>query len=109
MNILIALCKPIPANGRKPTIRECMEFKQKLELSVTLSGAWTLGWSDANGKKTPQIKFTQDKQDRGVTYYFQAVYPQTKSQTKKFIAAPSKPDISPPNLDAGYAEPLMCW
>jgi len=72
--VRIHLSKPIPEEGRKPTSKECEQFR-KFNIHPTTSGAWRVGWSDHGGVATPEISYYDKRSGSGCGYYFQIIEP----------------------------------
>jgi len=103
----IVLSKLIPPDGRKPTGRECLQFK-KQNMQVTQSGAWRVGWQeDAAGLVHHSISFFSQKTSTGYSYYFTAIEAELKSS--KPATPRRKSASSPSNLDRENTDATWCW
>lgn len=112
----IILCKPIPEDGRKPTARECEQFR-KLASNVrpTTGGAWRIGWLErANGTHEPYVSYrgrnTSSASD-GAGWVFTTLQPEPKPKPKPI--KPVTPHLKPPrllsNLDGENVGATWCW
>lgn len=80
----IILSKPIPPEGRKPTAKECEQFR-KQNLRPTTTGSWRVKWCEEEGIQRPLVTYYDKRSSSGVSFYFEIIEPPVEPKPTKPI------------------------